>query len=351
MLQGLNAGHDHQDNILQNAIPSLQDPRRFVIELPGCAAVMELRPCGNYYLIKVGEVSLQEHARNSTGLYQAQKSPTAWDVANEERVDLAQGRSLVIGDRHKSAKTTAKFGVKALEATNAFNRFQDTGFYLHHSYGEKSATGYIRRKSVINPLSIKEVRDSSRKLANTMLQVRAESQKVENPDNRKNFGWISESGGSAVLTQALYRLKRSGISFHGHNHHMYFHEIASNADLAVKLALDLGFKLPDKPFSKPLWKATSLAVGGGHSAINYRYKAEKDYLGGMVVRDHIVNASGPALGFLGAASLIGGKAIAGIALLTAARKVGAAVKLTDSVLTDAMPERYETVQRKLGLKK
>jgi hypothetical protein len=185
-----------------------------------------------------------------------------------------------------------------------------------------------------------------------MLQARTESQRIADPEKRVPVAWVSARGGSAVLTQALYRLKRQGITFHGHNHHVYFHEIASDIDQAVKLALDVGFKMPSKPFSKRLWSLNSLAVGGGHGGTEHRVKAQKDYTRGMATLEHLDNTISAPMAYLGAACLVTGQLWAGSAAMAAAgvaRKGHAGVKLADSVAEDVAGKQYESIKRWLGV--
>ncbi len=309
---------------------------------------------GNYYVTNIGSASDVQRKEDSTGLYEAIKDGKDWETVFRDKLKPnPQGpTTIAITDASETSDDAAIAGGEALSDSDYIAKIRFNKFYLHHTYGTKSITGYIKRKTITQPLNNKEIRSSSALLANAMMQARGESQNMpEKPEDRREFAWVSSQGGSAVLTQALAILKQRGISFHGHNHHVFFHEIASNADQAVKLALDLGFKIPSKPFTKRLWSMTSLAVGGGHKAINHRVKAEEDYTRAMASLDHATNIVAPSMGIVGAATLLSGSTLTGIALIAAARKAYAAVALADDMAKDIAGQRYNDLKKKVGLKK
>lgn len=354
LLQGLTAGHDHQDNILQSANLNARKPRQFTIQLPGCMAQVAHHPNGNYYVTHIDSAPDVHREEDSTGLYEAIKRNDGWQTVfrDKPKPNPHGPTTIAITDATKLSNNAAIPGGKALSDSDYVAKITFNKFYLHHTHGTESITGYIKRKTITQPLNNKEIRSSSALLANAMMQARGESQNMpEKPEDRRAFAWVSSQGGSAVLTQALALLKQRGISFHGHNHHVFFHEIGSNTDQAVKLALDLGFKLPAKPFTKRLWSMTSLAVGGGHKAINHRVRAEEDYTRAMAGLDHTANVVIPSMGIVGAATLLTGSTLTGIALITAARKAYAAVSLADNIATDVAGERYDKLKKKVGLKR
>ena len=107
--------------------------------------------------------------------------------------------------------------------------------------------------------------------------------------------------------------------------------------------------MPSKPFTKPLWSFKSLAVGGGHSAINYRVRAEEDYTHAMAGLQHAANSVPPIMGILGAGCLVTGSTLAGLTLVGAARKAYAGVKLADSIAKDVAGKKYDKIKRRAGL--
>lgn len=353
MLMGLTAGHDHQDNVLQLENPAKRNPRHFFIVLPGCTAEIILHPNGHYYVDNLRAKAEASGAKNSTGLYRAVKVVDRWESSSNDRLTSNESvTTIAITDSSKSSDAAAAQGAKALSGSDYVRKSTFKDFNLHHTYGTQSITGFTRRKNILKPLSNKDIMDSSRRLANVMLQARTESQRIGDPEKRKQVAWVSTRGGSAVLTQALYRLKRQGITFHGHNHHVYFHEIGSDIDQAVKLALDVGFKMPAKPFSKRLWSLNSLAVGGGYGATEHRFKAQKDYTRAMATLEHADNTITAPMAYLGAACLVTGQLWAGSAAMAAAgvaRKGYAGVKLADSVAEDVAGKQYEFIKRWLGV--
>ncbi|GAB2197681.1 hypothetical protein [Sessilibacter sp. MAH4] len=353
LLQGLTAGHDHEDNILQAANPAARKLTQFAVNLPGCMAQVVRSANGNYYVTDIVAKPEQTKTLNETGLYKAKKNDKSeWGTFIEDKITPnPHGTTrIAVTDSTKQSDKAAINGAKALSESEYMEKSSFNQYYLHHTYGEGDITGYVRRRSITNPLSIKEIRDSSKLLAQAMMQARVESQRIAatKPKEMPQTAWISSRGGSAVLTQALHRLKQRGISFHDHNHHVFFHEIASDVDIAMKLALDLGFKMPSKPFTKRLWSFKSLAVGGGHGGTHYRTKAEQKYTQQMASLQHASNATLPAMGILGAATLISGSALTGIALISVARKAHAIVTTVDHIATEVAGNRYDKLKRKTG---
>ena len=69
----------------------------------------------------------------------------------------------------------------------------------------------------------------------------------------------------------------------------------------------------------------------------------------MSYLDHASNVCVPAMEYLGGACLLGGQAVAGIAVVTALGTTYAGVQLAHKILDSNQRTRYQAVQRKLGL--
>ncbi|MFA7554495.1 MAG: hypothetical protein WCY88_09625 [Spongiibacteraceae bacterium] len=169
--------------------------------------------------------------------------------------------------------------------------------------------------------------------------------------------WISERGGSGVLTQAMQILKERNVNFKASDHHVFFSQPTTNLVKAETLARDVGLS-----FSRSTHKTNKLNpneligglnVAGDFVGIYQRFRADEDYsavnmgvdmaksTGGSWQAITTVSASSAAVT---AAMGLGGTAVA----LPAAIAVASAMAGTGHALFKAwLPQRYRSLVSKL----
>ncbi|MBQ0789847.1 MAG: hypothetical protein KBT50_04440, partial [Cycloclasticus sp.] len=126
-----------------------------------------------------------------------------------------------------------------------------------------SLGGLKNYKKAINPNSNTDVHASALLLAKTMYDAR----KVN------GVRWVSEFGGSAVLTQAMTILAAQGIKLD--KHYVFLYRPTSAPNKALEAAQAVGLKL-DRKFSNP-HMFDVIGNQGQLSVILNRIKHEEDY--------------------------------------------------------------------------
>ncbi len=184
---------------------------------------------------------------------------------------------------------------------------------MHHTPGPSSLGGLINYHQALKPLSDTKVHASSIALAETMKQAK----------DIKHVRWVSEYGGSTVLTQALAILVDQGVKLP--DHFIFMHRPKSVPHEALKLAHQLDMKI-GRDFKKSA--ATDVIGNMGALGMIYdrRMKEGKRYTTGNAIWD-----TGKSAGnFYGFAKLAV-TATAMPALLAAATAIGTGLGIAKGV--------------------
>ncbi|MBQ0727710.1 MAG: hypothetical protein KBT77_10220 [Thalassolituus oleivorans] len=266
-------GRLHQSNIFVKPGAVLKDGREeFVMILPGCKVTVEKLANDGfkvlYFKADLNYFELQKLG-DEPGLYRAEKAGHKWtaEFVKSGKALAKDNRLVAIGDgNHKRYKLAARDIAPRLADSpiSGGATFVDTvGFDFHYTPKLGSLGGLKNYKKAINPNSNTDVHASALLLAKTMY------------DARKINGvrWVSEFGGSAVLTQAMTILAAQGIKLD--KHYVFLYRPTSAPNKALEAAQAVGLKL-DRKFSNP-HMFDVIGNQGQLSVILKRLKHEKDY--------------------------------------------------------------------------
>jgi hypothetical protein len=78
----------------------------------------------------------------------------------------------------------------------------------------------------------------------------------------EGVAWVSERGGSGVLTQAMRILKERGVNFSALWHKAFFSNVQTNLGNAEWLACDIGISFDGKSHSKEMINVNQLFGSG-----------------------------------------------------------------------------------------
>jgi len=134
------------------------------------------------------------------------------------------------------------------------------GFDLHFTPGEKRIGGVMNLQQAGAADADPRLRESATLLASTM----------KDASQYKNVKWISERGGSGVLTHAMSLLKAQGVSFKDTKHKVFFSHIMTNVAKAEQLARDIGLELGSPTHTKDIINVSEMfgsGLGAGFVAI------------------------------------------------------------------------------------
>ena len=172
-------------------------------------------------------------------------------------------------------------------------RYVDSGgFDFHYTPNLGSLGGLKNYKAAIKPNSNKDLYGSALLLAKTMYDARA----------IKGVNWVSEFGGSAVLTQAMIILAAQGVKLD--NHYVFLYRPTSAPNKALEAAQAVGLKLDPQFSSAHMFDV--VANQGQLRVILNRLEPESDYTAFKAGADVI--AQGKSIQGLGAtlAAVAGG---------------------------------------------
>ena len=255
-IKQLAAGRLSQKNIFVKPGPAHRGgTEEFVVILPGCRVTAEKLPDDSYKLLHfqadLNYGALIEQGQ-APGLYQIARKSGDW-VANRNEDGLIEKRPqrvVAIGDSgYSSPKDAAKFAAASLSGTGQVSTVSGGarsinssggGFDLHFTPGEKRIGGLTNYMNAIKPLKDERLYESAMLLARAMYMAR----------DIQDVRWISEFGGSGVLTQALRILADRKVKLKGHTAFLYRpstspHEALKAMHAVEGLELERSFKESD----------------------------------------------------------------------------------------------------------
>src|SRR5690606_34382152 len=170
------------------------------------------------------------------GLFKVRKSSGGiYEGELIKKISPIPGRAVAIsectGDLSRAMDESGR-AVKEPLGNSIVDRF---GFDMHHTPMVNGPKRLRRRAHEQN----KMVRESAHLLAKAMVDAR----------NVEGVYWISQSGGSSVLTQALNLLTKWNVNFEGTGHHVFFSGPTTSIVKAQNLAYDLNLKFERKAYS------------------------------------------------------------------------------------------------------
>ena len=212
--------------------------KEYFVFLPGIKATIEHMANDDYKIVDLAldlrYFEAQEDSR--PGLYEATKNNGRWLAEGTEQGQIGGGSNRLVAicdGNHKSASAAAQEAAgRIVNAPSAAkgNRFDGEGFDLHYS-GNKLSMGGLRKYNAMNN---SDIHGSARLLADSMYKAK----------NIQGVSWISEYGGSAVLTQAMKLLADRGVRLSGHRAFLYRPTTSPNE--VLRLADKLEFSIDSK---------------------------------------------------------------------------------------------------------
>lgn len=235
----------------------------FVMLMPGIS--MEFSQHNNSdYLIHsmVLDTSYSELQKGfeKPGLFRVKKgNNNEYQSVLTDHVLADKGRIVTVSDQHPNTEIAAAQTARSAKGPRDSYTVDRIGFDMHFTPGIGNVSG-LMKKSSQNPEDTRKVHESALLLAKSM------------QDSRSIDGvyWISEAGGSAILTRALQVLKSRNVSFDGSGHHVFFSGPRTDLLKAQELALDLKLQFERKAYSiKPF------AGAGGWASIKAPWQRRK----------------------------------------------------------------------------
>ncbi|MCW8126056.1 hypothetical protein [Microbulbifer halophilus] len=357
----LAAGRLHQNNIfIKPGAAHRGGTEEFVVILPGCKVTAEKLANDGYKILHFeADLNYSElvDRQERPGLYKASPWEDEWRTHRRKKgtITTNNDRLVAICDSGYGQPDTAANSAAPRIAEAPFSggnfRLNSNGFDLHYTPGERRIGGLKSYKRAIRPLQNQELHGSALLLARTMYEAR----------DLKGIGWVSEFGGSAILTQALRILADQDVKLEKHT--AFLVRPTTSPNEAVKAAHAAGLKL-DRKFSK----TDKLDIIGNRDQLELIYnrlKHEKDRHGSyslakatadVVEHGKSLHGGGAFAGTLAAAAglVISAPApAAAAAFLTALGKAttiaGSAVgigKIGNSMVRAWLPKHHDKIKSK-----
>lgn len=356
-LQSLSS-NQFKNNVFVHDNGRLEQFGEYTMILPGCKASFRKNQKGQFYIYALeadsNYMDLQKSG-GAPGLFEINRSGQSdWSstFSPNGNIKKEKGRVVTVSDRERELSTAVINGARAAGSAPIGGGSYITklnGFDLHFTPGRNKIGGLRNITQARNAAIDPELHESALLLARTM----------ENAKQITGVSWISEGGGSGVLTQAMKILKDKKISFKDSDHHAYFNGITTDLLVAEQLARDLDLKFTRSTHKRNLLHPSQLigaGVLGGYRASLDRFRQDKKHtvlkVGTDVVKETsaFTSAAG-TLGLSGAAvaAAFGVSASslvlpAGIAFAVA---MGPKILKTGSTLVEAwLPNQYEKLKGK-----
>jgi len=322
--------------------PGTSHKDEFLIMLPGITTVVERIPNDEYIMNYVKlDTAYFERMKDSQepGLFLVHKNNGSWDAKKArdnlvKEISEKEERLVSISDGgYKDYSEAADHSARVLSRIPGEkpDRLARNGFDMHYTPHHSTFGGLANYYQATRPLIDSEASPSAIVLAETM----------KNAQDTKYVQWVSEFGGSTVLTQAMAILVDQGVTLPEHN--IFMHRPKSVPRLALKLAhkleLNIGRDFKKSGFADVIGNKGSLGM-----IFDRKMNEGEDYTWRNAAYD-----GGKSTGsFYGAAKLaVGLTAIP--ALLTATKAIGTALgvaKATEMGVAAAAPKFHEKIMSK-----
>jgi len=240
-IQGLTTGKLGKDNIFVHSTGArvTGNFEQFYMALPGCMATLERRANDEYFLVNLTWDNTYTDANDAlkkTGLYKAEKISGDWEVTQyvNGKTDVVNKeiRYVAVAD---SVHENAGEAVKSIAETISKVPGAPSGSHfdtmdIHYTHDKGRLGGLRYRQNARRPLQNRRVNGSAILLARSMIASKD-----------KKMVWVSEMGGSAVLTQALKVVSDNKVQLKSHR--AFFFEPTTSANAAVNAARDAGIAM------------------------------------------------------------------------------------------------------------
>lgn len=283
-LESLSSGHIKTGVYVQGNA-NQEEFGEYTIILPGCKASFRKNNTGAFYIYSLeADANYTELQRGEErpGLYNVKKKDDKWDaeLATNGRIQERKNNVVTISDQLESVSDAAKLAPGAIADSGqaSVSALASNGFDLHFTPGGHRIGGLRNLKQAYTAETDAGLHESALLLAGTM----------ESSLKIKDVTWVSERGGSGVLTQAMRILKDRGVNFKDSGHKAFFSKLQTNLGSAEQLARDIGIGFDGKSHSKELINVNQLlgsGLFGGFVNPVKRYRKDDKYTALNMVSD------------------------------------------------------------------
>ena len=250
----------------------------FFLVLPGCT-IQAFRRSDDSYFINSIDSSLDFHEQqkeySNPGLFfvEADKRQNSWKIKPRKKDNIkGKGKEIPVGisDRYKTIQNAASVVNAHIQASPYQDKRID-GYNLFYTPGKKTIGGLFNLKESFAPDKAKSLSESAQLLAESMIAAKKKE---------KSVVWISQKGGSGILTQAMSIVKKKGVKL-GKDQKVFLSHPTTRHIKAYELSQELEMGT-DREFSShnPINMNEfigGLNVAGELNLIHERQKHEKGY--------------------------------------------------------------------------
>ena len=250
----------------------------------------------------------------------ARKVDQGWETAVKKRGELKRqsedGESWIlagVADSYKEASFSAHVTAEHIKASPfSVNGDVDTlGYNLFFSPGKKRYAGLKNLRQQMHTETTKTLRDPAVQLAQVMENALNTYKKVDHRTKTHQVAWVTQRGGSAIMTQALRILRDRGIDM-GQSQKHFMSNPTSRTDNALKLSREIGMQQDLSSFESHCTLSVDELVSALSGVVSTVYRARHDrdigYNSFHEARDHLANFGGwkTVVGTVAAGKSIGG---------------------------------------------
>jgi len=250
----------------------------FFLVLPGCIIQAFRRSDDSYFIYSI-DSSLDFHKQQkqykNPGLFFVEKSDdsTDWKIKHHKKGNVkGKGKEIPVGisDRYKTIQNAATIVNAHIQASPYQDKRID-GYNLFFTPGKKTIGGLFNLKESFAPDKATSLSESAQLLAESMIAAKKKE---------KSVVWISQKGGSGILTQAMSIVKKKGVKL-GKDQKIFLSHPTTRHVKAYELSQELEMGT-DRDFSShnPINLNEfigGLNIGGELNLIHERQKQEKEY--------------------------------------------------------------------------
>ncbi|WP_347332970.1 hypothetical protein [Marinimicrobium locisalis] len=239
----------------------------YVLLVPGISLEFSQSPNSDFVIHQMALDSTYaelQKAGKKPGLFKVSKQGDEYQTAPALAIHPESFRVVTVSDRAESIQNAAIRSARAATEPMGRSIIDRAGFDMHYTPGSDRRLGGLCRAEANHPERLLSIRESAVLLAKAMEESR----------NIEGVYWISEGGGSGVLTHAMHLLKTRNVNFDGTGHHIFFSQYATNLVKAQNLAYDLGLEFERKAYSLGYRSASLDAI---RAPLNRRRKEPENY--------------------------------------------------------------------------
>lgn len=356
-LQSLSS-NQFKNNVFVHDNGRLEQFGEYTMILPGCRASFRKNQKGQFYIYALEAdanfLELQKQGKAPSLFRVAKSDKKSWDLEFIPNGDIKheKGRIVAISDQQRLISEATNSCARAIGGApigGGSYVSKLNGFDMHFTPGKHKIGGLRNIGQARNAATSRDLHESALLLANTMER----SRKVN------GVSWISDNGGSGVLTQAMRILKDKKISFKDTGHHAFFSNLTTDLVTIEQLARDLEISFSRTTHKRNFLHPDQLIGAGvlsGYRASWNRFRKDKNHSVLKLGTDTVKETSGfsSAAGTLGLSSAavaaafgVSASSIALPAGIAFAVAIGPKIFKAGSALAEAwMPNQYDKIKGK-----